>query len=92
MFKAVISVGAAAIIATLVTVVPALQVEAGTALRGTVAPVEEEIQTPVPHDAGKRDCAQRAWPYYGQECLTPAEGRASADARAVRVVTTDRLK
>ena len=89
MIKAVISVGAAAIIAAVITVVPALQVEAGTALRGTDAPVDEAIQTPVPHNANKPDCAHRAWPYYGQDCLTAAEGRAP---RAVRVVTTDRLK
>jgi hypothetical protein len=92
MFKAVMSVGAAAIIAAVVTVVPALQVEAGTALRGTVDPVDSAIQAPVPHNPGKPDCAQRAWPYYGEDCLTAAEGRAPADTRTVRVVTTDRLK
>jgi hypothetical protein len=91
MFKAVVSVGAAAIIAALVTVVPALQVEAGTGLRGTVAPFEAAIPTPLPHNPGKPECAQQAWPYYGQDCLT-AEGRAATDTRAVRVVTTDRLK
>jgi hypothetical protein len=92
MVKAVISVGAAAIIAALVTVAPALQVEAGTALRGTVAPDEAAIQVPVPHNLGKLACAQRAWPYYGQDCLIAVEGRAPTDTRAVRVVTTDRLK
>jgi len=86
MFKAVISVGAAAIIAALVTVVPALQVQAGTGLRGTVAPVEPAIEAAAAHNPSKPDCAQRAWPYYGQDCLTAAE------ARAVRVVSTDRLK
>jgi len=92
MIRAVISVGAAAIIATFVTVVPALQVEAGTALRGTVDPAEAAIQAPARHNSGKPDCAQRAWPYYGWDCLTPAGGRVSADTRSVRVVTTDRLK
>jgi hypothetical protein len=91
MIKAVISVGAAAIIAALVTVVPALQVEAGTALRGSVDPVDSAIQATVAHSPGKPDCALRAWPYYGQDCLTAAEG-APAETRAVRVVTTDRRK
>jgi hypothetical protein len=34
------------------------------------------------------ECAEKAWPYYGANCL---RGQATGQARMVRLVTTDRL-
>jgi hypothetical protein len=36
------------------------------------------------------DCTQRAWPYYGANCLRD-RSQATGQARTVRLVTTDRL-
>jgi hypothetical protein len=36
------------------------------------------------------DCTERAWPYYGANCLRD-RSQANGQARTVRLVTTDRL-
>lgn len=83
MIKAAATLGAAAILAALVTMVPAPRVEAGTA----TAPHAGLSQAA---EAG-RGCAERAWPYAQHGCLTGFEARWQGEARKVRLVSTDRL-
>lgn len=77
MLKAICAVATAAVVATLVTCIPSFS--------------EVEASTPAPVVKGERldirssaSCAERAWPYYGTECVRGSD-------RAVRLVTTDRL-
>ena len=86
MLKASLAIAAAAILAGIICMLPAATVEAGTA----PAPVVEAA-TADRLDARAAGCGERAWPYYGQTCLGDADGRPRAEARKVRLVTTDRL-
>jgi hypothetical protein len=94
MIKAAITIGSAAILAGLVSMMPAPGVHAGTpnAQIVTVAPssqpaskIHEENGTP------GSGCSHRAWPYYEQGCLADFDARWRGEPRKVRLVTTDRL-
>jgi hypothetical protein len=98
MIKFAITIGAAAMLAGLLTILPAMapNVEAGTPVTESAAPVSE-----APVQAAKADrlpvatgaaCAQRAWPYYDRACLVDLDGRFRGESRKVRLVTTDRLQ
>ena len=80
MIKAAVTIGAAAILAGFISMVPAPRVEAGTATHLVAASAD---QAP--------GCAQRAWPYSQHGCLSEFEARWRGEARKVRLVTTDRL-
>ncbi len=75
------AVSAAAVGAALVMAMPGFSppVEASTAAPAVAA----EPTVPAPQTDA---CSQRAWPYYGAECL-----HSQAPARVVRIVSTDRL-
>jgi hypothetical protein len=81
MIKAAATLGAALVLAAIVSALPAPPVAAGQEL---VAPVTQiETQTAA--------CTQRAWPYYGQDCDNGFDARWRGEPRKVRLVTTDRL-
>jgi hypothetical protein len=79
MIKAAVTIGSAAILAGLVSILPAPGVEAGTSKAHLGAAVADLPQVPaVRSDAGEAraaGCSQRAWPYYGQDCLTDFDAR-----------------
>jgi hypothetical protein len=89
MIKAAITIGSAAILAGLVSMMPAPAVQAGTpsAPIGASASTLPSAETAAPASR----CSQRAWPYYEQGCLTDFDARWRGEPRKVRVVTTDRL-
>jgi hypothetical protein len=94
MIKTTVTVGLAALVAGVVAFVGP-NVQAGTPK--TVVP-SVEIVAPAAAEADGIEkipgaaCAQRAWPYYGQDCLTGFEARWSGEPRKVRLVTTDRVR
>ena len=75
MIKAAATIAAAACLAAVLTAIPAPRVEAGTADAASAATA-----------ATSAACRQRAWPYYGQDCLTGFEARWQGEARKVRLV------
>jgi hypothetical protein len=100
MIKFAITIGAAAMLAGLLTVLPGMApiVEAGTPALEAAAP---KLEVPAP--AAEQDrlpvaapvaCSQRAWPYYDQACLVDFDARFKGEPRKgkVRIVTTDRLQ
>jgi hypothetical protein len=95
MIKFAITIGAAAMLAGFLTIVPTPGVEAGTPNIATAPKVEAPLQSaksdrlPVATGAA---CSQRAWPYYDQACLADFDTRFSGEPRKVRLVTTDRLQ
>jgi len=92
MIKAVISIGSAAILAGLASVMPAPGVQAGTpnAQLGAAAASTQPSGEEMPAIRGV--CSrQRAWPYYEQDCLADFDARWRGEPRKVRLVTTDRL-
>ena len=98
MIKFAITIGAAAMLAGLVTILPGMvpNVEAGTpaaesALRGADVPAPAAKQDLLPVASGVA-CSQRAWPYYGQDCVVDFDSRFRGEPRKVRLVTTDRLQ
>jgi hypothetical protein len=98
MIKLAITIGAAAMLAGLLTVLPGMapHVEAGTpaaesALRGSEVPAAAAKQDRLPVASGV-PCSQRAWPYYGQGCVVDFDSRFRGEPRTVRLVTTDRLQ
>jgi len=81
MLKAATTIGAAALLAAVVTAWPAPRVEAGT-----------QDALPKADSAGPAtSCTQRAWPYYSPDCLVDFDARWRGEPRKVRIVTTDRL-
>ncbi|MFL4967608.1 MAG: hypothetical protein ACJ8EN_08920 [Xanthobacteraceae bacterium] len=92
MIKAAITIGSAAILAGLVSVMPAPGVQAGTpnAQIGAAAALTQPSGAETPPVDGV--CSQqRAWPYYDQGCLADFDARWRGEPRKVRLVTTDRL-
>jgi len=96
MIKLAITIGAAAMLAGVLTILPGMapNVEAGTpavesAPLTTEVPAAKQDRLPV---ASGVPCAQRAWPYYGQDCLVDFDSRFRGEPRKVRLVTTDRLQ
>jgi hypothetical protein len=83
--KVLSAIAAAALGAAVVMVLPGFSpsVEAGT----TSPAIQAE---PVDSPPLGRDCTQQAWPYYAPDCLRD-RAQASGKARAVRLVSTDRL-
>lgn len=81
MIKAAATIATAVILAALVSALPAPPVAAG--------PVATDSATKTA--AQSTACAQRAWPYYGQDCDTGFDARWRGEPRKVRLVTTDRL-
>jgi hypothetical protein len=98
MIKFAITIGAAAMLAGVLTILPGMapNVEAGTpalesAAPKTAAPAPAAKQDRLPMAAGSA-CSQRAWPYYDQACLVDSDSRLRGEPRKVRIVTTDRLQ
>ena len=98
MIKLAITIGAAAMLAGVLTILPGMapNVEAGTpavesALRGAEVPAPAAKQDRLSVASGV-PCAQRAWPYYGQDCVVDFDSRFRGEPRKVRLVTTDRLQ
>jgi hypothetical protein len=92
MIKAAITIGSAAILAGLASMMPAPSVQAGTSA------ARVEAAASIQHPAGVAEtpaiaagCSQRAWPYYAQGCPTDFDARWRGEPRKVRLVTTDRL-
>jgi len=83
MIKAAITVTTAAVLAGCLTVLPGMNVEAGTPKPETAPKVEAAVEKPF--DTRVAGCAQRAWPYYEKDCLTGGE------PRRVRLITLDRV-
>jgi hypothetical protein len=84
MLKTISAIAAAAAIAAAVTAWPSLsaRVEAGSpAVAASPDPLDTVQTAP--------SCARQAWPYFETECLRDSN-RPMGQARAVRVVTTDR--
>jgi len=81
MIKAAATLGTAAVLAALVSALPAPPVAAGPV--ATDSPMKIEAQSAA--------CTQRAWPYYGRDCDTGFDARWHGEPRQVRLVTTDRL-
>jgi hypothetical protein len=100
MLKIAATIGTALLCAGLLTVLPGMapDVAAGTP---KAQPVGTHGETASEQPAGKADrldarvagggCSERAWPYYGQDCLVDFEARGRAEPRKVRLVTTDRI-
>jgi hypothetical protein len=84
MIKAAATLGAALILAAVVSVLPAPPVAAG---QDTAAPV---ATTPAAQAESQGTCTPRAWPY-GQDCDSGFDARWRGEPRKVRLVTTDRL-
>ena len=97
MIKLAITIGAAAMLAGVFTVLPGMapNVEAGTVIESPAPKADAPAQSakgdrlPV---AAPAACSQRAWPYYDQACLVDFDGRFRGEPRKVRLVTTDRLQ
>jgi hypothetical protein len=91
MLKAAITIGAAAILAGLVSIMPAPGVQAGTpnAQIGAAAASTRPSGAETPVIA--TGCLQRAWPYYEQGCVADFDARWRGEPRKVRLITTDRL-
>jgi len=81
MIKAAATIGAALVLAAVVSTLPAPPVAAGQTATESVAKIETQSAA----------CAQRAWPYYGQDCDSGFDARWRGEPRKVRLVTTDRL-
>jgi len=84
-YRALSAVAAAALGATVVMALPGFSpaVEAGT--------TDSMVKTDRPdHRPVGSECTERAWPYYGANCLID-RAQAAGQARTVRLVTTDRL-
>jgi hypothetical protein len=98
MIKFAITIGAAAMLAGVFTILPGMapDVEAGTAVLGSAAPNAEAPVATAKADrlpmATGGACSQRAWPYYDQACLVDVDSRLRGEPRKVRIVTTDRLQ
>ena len=98
MIKSAVAIGSAAILAALISALPAPKVEAGTpATEVRVATLESATQMSTTADPTEirnpgAGCSQRAWPYYGQGCLTDFDARWRGEQRQVRLITTDRLR
>jgi hypothetical protein len=87
MIKAAVTIASAAVLAGFLTVMPGMNVEAGTPKAEIAPKVETMTEKPAalrldPRTAG---CAQRAWPYYEKDCLSGGE------PRQVRRISLDRL-
>jgi hypothetical protein len=92
-YRALSAVAAAALGAALMMALPGFSpaVEAGTPVTSTSALSVTTIKTDRTADRPLvGECAEQAWPYYGAGCLRD-RSQASGQARAVRLVTTDRL-
>jgi len=85
MIKTAISIGFAAVLAALVSAIPAPGVHAGAPEGVPQAAGKTEA------DARTSGCSQRAWPYYEQGCVADFDARWRGEPRKVRLVTTDRL-
>lgn len=85
MIKTVTAISAAALVAGVITFLPITTptVEASTP---QAAPKADRIDV----RAGGTACSQRGWPHYEPACLRDAREAAGA-ARAVRIISTDRL-
>src|SRR5262245_12569288 len=85
MIKTVTAISAAALVAGVITFLPMIspKVEASTP---QAAPKADRIDVRTPGTA----CSQRGWPHYEPACLRDARETAGA-ARAVRIISTDRL-
>jgi len=98
MIKAAVAIGSAAILAGLISALPAPKVEAGTpASEVRVATLDPATQKSTAADPTENrnpgaDCSQRAWPYYEQGCLVDFDARWRGEPRKVRLVTTDRIR
>jgi hypothetical protein len=96
MIKFAITIAAAAVLAGLLTALPAPNVEAGTPALQSAAPKAEiaapSATTDRPPAAPAAACSQRAWPYYEQACLVDSGVRSRAEPRKVRLITIDRLQ
>ena len=83
--KTISAVIAAGLVAGVITILPG---------------ASDEVAASVPLSAGKGDrldiravgpnCAEQAWPYYEVKCLKDVR-QPMAQAKAVRIVTTDRV-
>jgi hypothetical protein len=75
MGKAIWAVATAAVVAAIITFIPSLSaVEASPrAVKGDRLDIRSAAS-----------CAERAWPYYGRDCLRGAP-------KSVRIVSTDRI-
>jgi hypothetical protein len=85
MIKAAITVTAAAVLAGFLTVLPGMNVEAGTPKAEVAPKVEITVEKAAALDTRVAGCTQRAWPYYEKDCLTGGE------PRRVRLITLDRV-
>ena len=81
MIKAAATIGAALVLAAVVSTLPAPPVAAGQTV----------IESAVKIETQSAACTQRAWPYYGQDCDSGFDARWRGEPRKVRLVTTDRL-
>jgi hypothetical protein len=84
-YRVLSAIAAAAVGAAVVMALPGFSpaVEAGTA-----APIIKTDR--LDYRPLGTDCTDRAWPYYGVNCLRDST-QAAGQARTVRLVTTDRL-
>ena len=87
MIKAAITVATAAALAGFLTVLPGMNVEAGTPKAEVAPKVETTVEKPAADRLETRaaGCSQRAWPYYEKDCLTGGE------QLRVRLITLDRV-
>ena len=85
MYKVFAAIAAAAILAALVVMVPGMtaKVEASTPKAGTKG-------DRLDYKAYGTACSQRGWPYFETGCLRNLTSP-TREAKAVRLVTTDRL-
>lgn len=86
-YRVLSAVAAAAFGAALMMALPGFspEVEAGTAAQAARTDVAT-VDAVKPSD-DRPGCAERAWPYYGADCLRAQNGA----TRVVRLVSTDRL-
>jgi hypothetical protein len=81
MIKIAFTICTAAVLAAVVSALPAPPVEARTPKAEPATKIETQSSP----------CAQRAWPYYGQDCVIDFDARWGGEPRKVRLITTDRL-
>jgi hypothetical protein len=97
MIKTAATVGFALLVAGFVAF-DGPNVQAGTPKAETMAAtVETVVPLAAPQDrievkAPGAGCSERAWPYYGQDCLVGFQARWNGEPRKVRLVTTDRVR
>ena len=94
-YRALSAIAAAALGAAVVMALPGFSpaVEAGTSAPTVKTEMlkTDMLKTDRPdYRPLGSECAERAWPYYGANCLIDRT-QAAGQARTVRLVTTDRL-